>query len=230
MFNDTTQLNYRYEIAISEEKGKLFGFSHTFFILGDKEYHGVKRIKIKRDGNEITTEDVELIANNYPINPPKGVHMRNILKFEMKDTVMILSGMFTTNRTREYSPATGYVHVERKKDYSQSALVPHLQQLGLINELSFLNEENNKPAEQTLPILKPMATAEEEQLIIAAAKKQQPDNKIKPANTVVVKTEAPKQPNAVVTKPVPQKPTETIVAKVSAPKTKEPVADRKSVV
>ena len=224
MFNDTTQLNYRYEIAISEEKGKLFGFSHTFFILGDKEYHGVKRIKIKRDGNEITTEDVELIANNYPINPPKGVHMRNILKFEMKDTVMILSGMFTTNRTREYSPATGYVHVERKKDYSQSALVPHLQQLGLINELSFLNEENNKPAEQTLPILKPMATAEEEQLIIAAAKKQQPDNKIKPANTVVVKTEAPKQPNAVVTKPVPQKPAETVVAKVAAPKTKEPVA------
>ena len=224
MFNDTTQLNYRYEIAISEEKGKLFGFSHTFFILGDKEYHGVKRIKIKRDGNEITTEDVELIANNYPINPPKGVHMRNILKFEMKDTVMILSGMFTTNRTREYSPATGYVHVERKKDYSQSALVPHLQQLGLINELSFLNEENNKPAEQTLPILKPMATAEEEQLIIAAAKKKQPDNKIKPANTVVVKTEAPKQPNAVVTKPVPQKPAETVVAKVAAPKTKEPVA------
>ena len=48
MYNDTTRLNYRYEIAISEKKGKLYGFSHTYFILNDKEYHGVKKIRIKR--------------------------------------------------------------------------------------------------------------------------------------------------------------------------------------
>jgi hypothetical protein len=43
MYNDSTQKFLRYEIAISKsEKGKLSGFSHTFFILDDKEYHGVK--------------------------------------------------------------------------------------------------------------------------------------------------------------------------------------------
>ncbi|MGF2413460.1 MAG: hypothetical protein ACQUYJ_14105, partial [Ferruginibacter sp.] len=55
MYNDTTQQNYRYEIAISEEKGKLVGYSHTYFILDDKEYHGVKKLKIRRDGDDIIT-------------------------------------------------------------------------------------------------------------------------------------------------------------------------------
>ena len=140
MYNDTTQLNYRYEIAISENKGKLSGYSHTYFILNDKEYHGVKKIKIKREGNEVITQDVELIVNNYPIKPPKGVHVINILRFEIKENQMILSGKFETNRTKEYAPATGFVRVERKNDFWQSALVPHLEELGLAKNLSFVEE------------------------------------------------------------------------------------------
>jgi hypothetical protein len=221
MFNDTTQKNYRYEIAISEEKGKLYGYSHTYFIIDDKEYHGVKKLKIKRDGNEITTEDVELIANNYPVNPPKGIHMQNVLQFTMKDTVMILSGMFRTNRTREYSPNTGYVHVERKKDYNQSALIPHLQELGLLKNLTFLKEENSTPAEQPIVMLKPMLTDEEEKLIVTTAKKQEIENTVKSAAAPVVKlppvaaTEIPKPVEQVVVKTVapPVKPAPVVVTK-----------------
>ena len=187
MFNDTTQKNYRYEIAISEEKGKLFGYSHTYFIIDDKEYHGVKKLKIKRDGNEVTTEDVDLIANNYPVKPPKGIHMQNVLLFTMKDTVMVLSGMFRTNRTRDYSPNTGYVHVERKNNYSQSALIPHLQELGLAKNLTFLKEENNSAAEQPIVMLKPMLTEEEEKLIVSNAKKHAIENTIKKTTAPAVK-------------------------------------------
>jgi len=187
MFNDTTQQNYRYEIAISEEKGKLFGYSHTYFIVGDKEYHGVKKLKIKRDGNEIITEEVELIANNYPIPPAKGVHQENTLILQVKDTVMILSGGYKTNRTRDYRPLTGYVHVERKKDYSQSALIPHLQELGLAKNLSFLKEENNPAPPETEFVLKPMATDEEVKAIVINAQKQQPASQLKAAATPPVK-------------------------------------------
>jgi len=224
MYNDTTQQNYRYEIAISEEKGKLYGYSHTYFILDDKQYHGVKKLKVKRDGNKIITEDDELIVHNYPVPPAKGVHQQNKLVLEIKDTVMILSGMYMTNRTRDFHPVTGYIHVERKKDYSQSALVPHLQELGLAKNLTFLKEENNKPAiEETLAVLKPLRSDEEEKLIISTAKKQQPNTTIKPANTVVVKTELPKPVETVAEKPVVQKPVETVAAKVTPPKTNEPV-------
>ena len=226
MFNDTTQQNYRYEIAISQNsKGKLFGYSHTYFIVNDKEYHGVKKLKITREDDEIITEDDELIANNYPIPPAKGVHQQNKLILKIKDTVMILSGLYTTNRTRDFRPLTGYVHVERKNNYTQSALVPHLQELGLAKTLSFLNDGNNSSGgETTVAILKPMPSAEEEKLIVIEAKKQATDNTIKPAKTVVVKNELPKPAATVAAKPVVQKPAEPVETKTTPPKTNDVVA------
>ncbi len=218
MYNDTTQKNYRYEIAISESKGKLYGYSHTYFILDDREYHGVKKLKIKRNGTEVITEDVELIANNYPIKPPKGVHVLNILRFQIKDTVMILSGMFSTNRTREFAPATGYIHVERKKDYSQSALVPHLEELGLAKNLSFLKEG----AEEITTTLKPLISEEAEKLIVIAAKRQQPDYTVKASTMPAVKEsvvvmEVPKPAEQVIIKPVTPKQEPSIITKIPEP-------------
>ena len=68
LYNDTTRTYYRYEIAISEEKkGKYTGYSHTWFLVDDQQYYGVKKIKIKRSGDKIITEDATLIANNYQI-------------------------------------------------------------------------------------------------------------------------------------------------------------------
>lgn len=227
MYNDTTQQNYRYEIAISESKGKLFGYSHVYFILGDKEYHGVKKLKIKREDDKIITEETELIVHNYPIPPAKGVYQLNTLILQVKDTVMILSGAYKTNRTRNYRPLTGYVHVERKGDYRQSALVPHLQELDLAKNLSFLKEET-VPAEETMVTLKPIPSAEEEKLIVAAAKKEQPVNIIKQTTapvvkeTAIAKPEPPKVDPPVVAKQEIPKPKETVVVKPVPEKAKEP--------
>ncbi|MBK8609420.1 MAG: hypothetical protein IPL84_05615 [Chitinophagaceae bacterium] len=160
MYNDTTELNYRYEIAISKKKGKLIGYSHTYFILDDKEYYGVKKLKITIDGNKVITQDLKLVDNNYPIRPPKGVYVINVLVFEKNGRDMILSGMFSTNRTREYAPATGYIHVERKSDFMNSSLVPHLAGLGLDDELSFVQEEKERQTNlaKTEPVKKEKQT------------------------------------------------------------------------
>jgi len=148
LYNDTTQKFYKYEIGISEEKGKLSGFSHTFFLVNDKEFYGVKKVKVKRTGGKIIIEDAGLLANNYPESPAKGVRQLNVLILEIKDSIMTLTGPFTTNRTREYSSLTGTVNLQRKNDFWQSALVPHLQELGLSNELSFVKKENDKIKEE----------------------------------------------------------------------------------
>jgi hypothetical protein len=250
IYNDTTQQNMRYEIAISQNKGKLYGYSHTYFILDDKQYHGVKKLKIKRDGEKIVTEDDELIIHNYPVAPAKGVHQQNKLVLEIKDSIMVLSGLYTTNRTRDYRPLTGYVHVERTNDYRQSALVPHLQELNLAKNLTFIPEGNTAPAEETIAVLKPIKSDEEEKLIVATAKKQEQDMTIKPAtkpvivkaDPVIVKTETPKPVEPVVikpaapavvktepvnitppavTKPAPVKPTEPATVKATPPPVKK---------
>lgn len=215
MYNDTTQLYYRYEIAISQnEKGKLSGFSHTYFILDNKEYHGVKKIKIKRDGDEIITTDVELIANNYPIKPPKGVHVSNTLTFEIKKGTMSLSGAFNTNRTREYAPATGFIKVERKTNFHESALIPHLEELGLAKELSFVQEEKTTLAKAEI---KPAPVTEQ-----PVVKKPEPVVKEKPVTEQPVVKTAP----VVKEQPVTQKP----IAKTTTPVKEQPVVKTTPVV
>lgn len=216
MYNDTTQLNYRYEIAISQnEKGKLTGFSHTYFILDNKEYHGVKKIRIKRDGDEITTTDIELIANNYPIKPPKGVHVSNTLKFEIKEGAMLLSGAFSTNRTKEYAPATGFIQVERKINFHESALIPHLEELGLAKELSFVQEEAVAKAEIKTPpiveqpIVKPQPV-KEQPVTEQTVAKTQPVVKEKPVTEQpVVKTAPVVKQQPAVQQPITKTPTTT---------------------
>ena len=144
LYNDTTKQFYKYEVGISQEKGKLSGFSHTWFILGDKQYFGVKKVSIKKapDG-KILIEDDGLISNNYPVSPSKNVRQLNVLTLNASDSIMTLQGPFTTNRTKEYHSLTGSIKLERKNDFWQSALVPHLQELGMENKLSFVKEEND---------------------------------------------------------------------------------------
>lgn len=148
LYNDTTRTYYRYEIAISEEKkGKYTGYSHTWFLVDDQQYYGVKKIKIKRSGDKIITEDATLIANNYPEAPARGVRQLNVLTLAFIDSLMVLNGPFSTNQTKIYSPLTGTIKLERRNDYNQSSLVPHLQELGLEKNLSFVRPiEPVKPA------------------------------------------------------------------------------------
>ena len=142
LFNDTTQKYYKYEIGISKEKGKYTGFSHTWFLVGDTQYFGVKKVSVKLapDG-KILIEDNGLIAHNYPIPPNKGVRQLNVLTLNAADSIMTLAGPFATNRTKDFHSLTGSVSLQRKNDFWQSSLVPHLQELGRDEELSFVKEE-----------------------------------------------------------------------------------------
>lgn len=144
MYNDTTQKYYRYEVGISKEKKGYSGFSHTWFIIGDTQYFGVKKVKIEisKDG-KILIEDNGLIAHNYPIPPNKGVRQLNVLTLDNSEKTMVLSGPFSTNRTKEYHSLTGAIYLERKNDYWQSSLVPHLQELGKEEELSFVKDDKD---------------------------------------------------------------------------------------
>lgn len=194
MYNDSTQKYLRYEIAISEDKGKLSGYSHTYFILDDKEYHGVKKVRVKRKDGKIIVEDLELIANNYPIPPAKGVRQLDVLTLEIKDGEMTLSGPFSTNRTKQYSSLTGTISVQRKADFRQSALVPHLEELGLAGDLSFVKEEktekakkeniSQQPTVKTIPVEKEKPVKEKtskETAVVKTKPEKTPDLKIKPA-------------------------------------------------
>lgn len=209
LYNDSTKQYYRYEIGISEEKGKLSGFSHTWFLFDDKQYYGVKKVKVKKTDGKIIIEDAGLIANNYPESPAKGVRQLNVLELTIKDSIMILSGPFSTNRTKQFSSLTGTVNLERKNDFWQSALVPHMQELGMENELSFVAAEN-RLMKSTMTVASKPAAPNTKQIAIKnpeikevalstlpAVRKELPDS----THTTVVKKQ-PLEIPAPISKPV----------------------------
>ena len=217
LYNDSTKKYYRYEIGISEEKGKLSGFSHTFFLVEDKEFYGVKKVKIRQMDGKIIVEDAGLIANNYPEAPAKGVRQLNILTLEIKDSIMILTGPFSTNRTKQYAPLTGSISLQRKNDFWQSALVPHLQELGLSNNLSFVKKENDlakeeadkKAAQKDIAAKNRLAEIKKEKTITESTAKKEEAIKIKAvepsneiaSNTISSKTETAKEKKSDESKP-----------------------------
>lgn len=141
LYNDSTQQYHQYEIGISKEKGRYSGFSHTWFMIGDKKYYGVKKLKVRiaSDG-KIIIEDGELVLNNYPVAPNKDVRQLNILSLESTGEELMLSGPFVTNRTKEFLPLTGSVNLKRKNSFTQSDLVPHLQQIMKGEQLTLAGE------------------------------------------------------------------------------------------
>jgi hypothetical protein len=143
LHNDSTGLDYQYEIGITKEKGRYAGFSHTWFSIDGKQYFGVKKLKIRiaNDGKIVILDD-ELLASNYPVQPNKDVRQLNVLSFQSSGNDALLDGPFETNRTKEYKALTGHVRVTKRKDILKSDLVPHLQQISKNIDWSFLSAGN----------------------------------------------------------------------------------------
>jgi hypothetical protein len=145
IYNDSTKKYIPYELAITENNGKLSGYSHTVFTdENNRQETGVKSLKIKKKGDKILIEDEALIYNNYLTPPPKGVKQFSVLNFSDSPTGRQLVGVFNTNRTKEYASLTGTINLHKKEKITETSLIPVLEELKLSNSLSFVQAENEK--------------------------------------------------------------------------------------
>ncbi|HMJ48086.1 MAG TPA: hypothetical protein VK498_12205 [Ferruginibacter sp.] len=128
MFNDSTRQSLQYEIVINKDKGKYSGFSHTWFLINEKKYYGIKKIKVHvaNDG-KVIIQDQALIENNYPILPNKNVLQLNVLDLAIRGDETILDGPFVTKRTKDYNELTGHINVKRINPSNESDLLQYLQ-------------------------------------------------------------------------------------------------------
>lgn len=134
MYNDTTKMLTKYELALSEYRGKVFGYSYNTFIVNDTFYYGIRRVKgYKNDKGELVLTDEELLANNFPESPAKRIKRTAVFPLAQEDTITSLAGSWQTNRTRQYYSVGGATKTERSVDSSQSPLVAHLKELNIIN-------------------------------------------------------------------------------------------------
>ena len=141
MYVDSLKLHLPYEISISEDKGKYTGYSRVVFFKDGKqggiEEPGIQDIFIKLKNKEIIIEDEGFREHNFSINPPKQVKKTMVLSLIVSDTEMVMTGTWSTNRTRHYLSATGTATLKRKVDFKSTALYKRLDTLKLISKLSY---------------------------------------------------------------------------------------------
>ena len=143
-FLQTADSVLHYELAISENQQKLGGYSLTVFMIDGVENSGVKSIKLKNKKGKISLEDGIMVYNNYT-TPPKRVVLFGDLLLKMNDSVMILDGTFSTRsldmRFPERNLYKGIIHLQKQNNLSQSKLISKLDEMNLLNNLSFISSE-----------------------------------------------------------------------------------------
>jgi hypothetical protein len=136
---DTQNVRLPYEIAVSEGKGKLSGYSRIVFHANGVDEAGVQNISIRRKGNNIVMEDEGFISYNFSIKPSSHVKKTMNVVLTTTATEMILEGSWSTNMTRYNKPYKGTVLLKRKIDFKKLDLFKSLDTLNLASGLSFLN-------------------------------------------------------------------------------------------
>lgn len=142
LVNDSLKMVQNYELALSEYKGKITGYSYITFVSNDTFYYGIKRIKATRKNGELVVEDVAMLANNYPKRPDKGVHVINRIPLPEGDSILELNGKWETTGTKKFYSINGPLKLRKDSDSSQSPLIAHLNELKVINYQE--EKKNNK--------------------------------------------------------------------------------------
>ncbi|MGC4035592.1 MAG: hypothetical protein QM764_06490 [Chitinophagaceae bacterium] len=203
--SSTIRKDASFEMALTEYRGKVYGYSHTTFMVHDTLFYIVKRVKGTINGNECEVKDDELISCNFMDKVDKGVKQIYTFHLNTNDSIWHLDGDWKTNKTKKYYSISGSVKTSTEKDLTKSKLFPHLQELNLNDAIASLQSTAKKP-ETTI------AQPENKQADIAKAEPKKKDEK---PFTQPDTTTAPKQ-DITKTTTEPEKKKEDVVVKNEA--------------
>ena len=132
--NDSLKMIQNYELALSEYRGKITGYSYITFVSNDTFYYGIKRIKATRENGELVVTDVEMLMNNYPQKADKGVHLINKIPLPKGDSLLNLKGRWETTKTKKFYSISGALDLQKDNDSTHSPLIAHLIELKIIDQ------------------------------------------------------------------------------------------------
>lgn len=144
MVNDTLRVTQNFELALSEYRGKITGYTYQTYIIRDTFYYSVKRVRAERNGGFLEIQDVERIGDNFPDKAARKVHMA--IKFPLINdtTIDFLKGHWSTNQTKVYYSVGGNMKLQKLEDEKQSDLLAHLEELNVNTNLAVYQDEKKK--------------------------------------------------------------------------------------
>jgi len=137
--NDSTTVrkDQSFEIALTQYKEKVYGYSRSSFIVNDTLYYILKRVKGKIDGDVCEIKDDEIVSYNFRGRLDKGVKVVTTFKRSQQDSTWYLTGDWKTNQTKKYYSVTGTVELKEEANYDKSKIFPHLEELSMDKDVEF---------------------------------------------------------------------------------------------
>src|SRR5436189_6464316 len=92
--NDSNSIrkDQSFEIALTEYRGKVYGYSRSEFIVNDTLYYIVKRVKGIIEGDICEVTDDEIISYNFRGKLDKGIKVTSTFKRNKADSTWYLAG------------------------------------------------------------------------------------------------------------------------------------------
>jgi hypothetical protein len=146
----TDGVDLPYEIVISNDGGKLTGYSLTVFNIDGIENVGIKAIRLKNKNGSVFIEDDKLIYNNY-VSTSRRVKLLGEMLLRVHDTVMTLDGPFRTRsldfREKNTQSYDGVITLKKVNTPQDTKLISTLEEMKLLNTLALNKPE--KPRAKT---------------------------------------------------------------------------------
>lgn len=142
--SSTIRKDQSFELALTEYRGKVYGYTRTAFIVRDTLFYTVKRVKGTINNGVCEVKDDEVISTNFPGRQDKGVRVSYTFRQRQEDTTWHLDGDWKTNKTKTYYSISGGVALRSEKNWDNSKLFPHLQELNKLNDVAFYKEEKDR--------------------------------------------------------------------------------------
>ncbi len=179
--NDSTTIrnDQSFEIALTQYRDKVYGYTRNSFIVNDTLYYIVKRVKGKVEGNICEVKDDEILSYNFRGRIDKGVKVSYTFRMNEADSSWQLDGDWKTNRTKRFYSISGKAELKEEKNLDNSKLFPHLEELKQGKDMEFYAKAK-APATAPTPVQK--ATT-------ANTKQSEPKEKASPDKADVVKNQ-----------------------------------------
>ncbi|MFL5808406.1 MAG: hypothetical protein ACJ749_02735 [Flavisolibacter sp.] len=151
LYNDSTKMTQRYELALNEYRGKIYGYSYVTFVKNDTFYYGIRKIKANIVGDSLIVEDDKMVVNNFPEAPAKRVGRTITIPLNGQDSLVDISGTWKTNQTKKYYSVPGVIKMNKSTDSSGSPLIAHLKELNIIASENTVNQSGVAQTSVTPP-------------------------------------------------------------------------------
>lgn len=146
--NDSSQArnDQTFELALTEYRGKVYGYSYATFLEDDRLYYIVKRVKGTIIDGVCEVTDDELVSTNLFTKLDKRVKRTITFRMNPVDSTWHIQGTWKTNQTKTFYAITGTITLKEEKDLNKSRIYEHLGDLGLQKSLAWEKENDRDEA------------------------------------------------------------------------------------